>query len=212
MKNKIKIIIADDHPVFIQGLLSVLSEEESIEVIGQASDGKMALNLIKKFNPDVAVLDIQMPEPDGFQVAEICMREKFLTKIIFLTMFREESLVRKVFEVGVMGYVLKENAISELIQSIKAVHAGDTYISPQISSILLKVKDKSGEKNKEILTSSEKRILSMMGEGKSSREISEALFVSYKTIENHRGNICKKLGISGHFALVIYAIINKDKL
>jgi DNA-binding NarL/FixJ family response regulator len=209
MNEKIRIIIADDHPVFIQGLVSILQEEKSIEIIGQASDGKMALSLIQKFRPDIAVLDIQMPEPDGFQIAETLNLQSIPTKVIFLTMFREESLIKKVFDLGVMGYVLKENAITEIIQSVKTVYAGETFVSPQIASILLKIKSKQ-DLVRDFLTKAERRILKLIAQEKSTKEIAESLYISYKTVENHRSNISKKLGLTGHSALTIYAIKHKD--
>jgi len=211
LEKRIKVIIADDHPVFIQGLLTILHGEQEIEILGQASDGATALSLIEKQKPDVAVLDIQMPEPDGVQIAETVMLKALPTKIILLTMFKEESLIRKVFELGIMGYVLKENAIGEIIKAVKTVHEGNTYISPQISSILLKIRSTPAETEKQILTKTEKRILKLIAQEKSSREIAERLYISYKTVENHRSNMSKKLGLSGHSSLVKYAMKHKDE-
>lgn len=210
--KKIKIIIADDHPVFLQGLAAILNSEPSIEIMGQASNGEAALALIRKFNPDIAVLDVQMPEPDGFQVAEEVLRQNMPTAIIFLTMFKEESLIKKVFNLGIRGYVLKENAIGEIIQSIKTVYTGETYISPQISSVLLKIKASTKEEKGEILTKTERQILKLIAQEKSTREIAERLNISYKTVENHRSNMSKKLGLSGHSSLIVYAVKHKDEL
>lgn len=209
MQTKIKIIIADDHPVYIQGLVSVLQKVNDIELLGQASDGNMAVNLIRKYKPDVAVLDIQMPEPDGFQIAQQVIAEGLQTHIVFLTMFKEEALIKKVFDIGVKGYVLKENAITDIVQAIRAVGADGTYISPQIAEIYQRIIAKPEPEQKELLTFTEQRILNLIAEEKSSRQIAEELFISVKTVENHRGNICKKLGITGNSALIRYALKNK---
>jgi DNA-binding NarL/FixJ family response regulator len=122
--SKIRLILADDHPLLIQGLVSILREEENIEVLGQASDGSGALDLIHKFEPDIAILDIQMPDPGGLRIAELLQNGNKRTKIIVLTMFKEESLIKRVLKLGVRGYVLKENAIDDIIDSINIVYDG----------------------------------------------------------------------------------------
>ncbi len=122
--SKIRLILADDHPLLIQGLVSILRQEENIEVLGQASDGNDALELIRKFEPDIAILDIQMPEPGGLRIAELLQNGNKRTKIIVLTMFKEESLIKRVLKLGVRGYVLKENAIDDIIDSINIVYDG----------------------------------------------------------------------------------------
>lgn len=210
--NKIRLIIADDHPLLIQGLISILKEEENIQVLGQASDGVMALELIRKFDPDIAILDIQMPDPGGLQIAELLRNENNKTKLIVLTMFKEESLIKKVLKLGVRGYVLKENAIDDIIDSINIVYEGGIYLSNNVSEV---IRDNSSDLlsgSYQILTPTEKKILRLIGEGKSSKEIANELFISSKTVENHRGNICKKLGVTGFSALIKYALSNKMTL
>lgn len=210
--NKIRLIIADDHPLLIQGLISILKEEENIQVLGQASDGVMALELIRKFDPDIAILDIQMPDPGGLQIAELLRNENNKTKLIVLTMFKEESLIKRVLKLGVRGYVLKENAIDDIIDSINIVYEGGIYLSNNVSEV---IRDNSSDLlsgSYQILTPTEKKILRLIGEGKSSKEIANELFISSKTVENHRGNICKKLGVTGFSALIKYALSNKMTL
>lgn len=210
--NKIRLIIADDHPLLIQGLISILKEEENIQVLGQASDGVMALELIRKFDPDIAILDIQMPAPGGLQIAELLRNENNKTKLIVLTMFKEESLIKRVLKLGVRGYVLKENAIDDIIDSINIVYEGGIYLSNNVSEV---IRDNSSDLlsgSYQILTPTEKKILRLIGEGKSSKEIANELFISSKTVENHRGNICKKLGVTGFSALIKYALSNKMTL
>ncbi|OGU65878.1 MAG: DNA-binding response regulator [Stygiobacter sp.] len=206
MNKKLRIIIADDHPLFSQGVIQVLSTRKNLEVIGQAENGKSALELIRREIPDIAILDVQMPEMDGFEVAKIVRHEKLSTKIIFLTMFNQESFIRKVFEIGVKGYILKDSAITDILKCIDAVSENNFYLSPQVSHFLLSMNVKEKSNTKEELTQSEKRILKLIGQGKSSKEIAEELFISNKTVENHRSNICKKLNISGNSALLKYAL------
>ena len=207
--TRIRVVIADDHPVFIQGLLTILKEEKNIEILGQASDGRTALTMIHKYKPDIAILDVQMPEPDGLQLAEILNSEGDPVKIIILTMFKEESIIKKVLDLGVKGYVLKENAIDDIIDSINIVYDGGIYLSDTVSEIIRKSEDNLISGQVQILTPSEKRIMSLIGEGHSSKMIADRLFVSIKTIDNHRSNICKKLGITGTSALIKYALSKK---
>jgi DNA-binding NarL/FixJ family response regulator len=159
--------------------------------------------------PDIAILDVQMPKLDGFEVAKIVIKEKLATKIIFLTMFKDVELIKKVFDLGVKGYVLKENAVNDIVTCIESVAENKFFISPQASDLLFKQKEQKKKPVDEKLTHSEKKILSLIAQDKSSKEIAEELFVSVKTIENHRSNICKKLGITGNSALLIYALKNK---
>lgn len=206
MNKKLRIIIADDHPLFSQGVIQVLSTRKNLEVIGQAENGKAALELIRRELPDIAILDVQMPGMDGFEVAKIVRTEKLPTKIIFLTMFNQESFIKKVFEIGVKGYILKDSAITDILKCIEAVAEDNFYLSPQVSHFLLTMNIKEKPAAKDELTQSEKKILKLIGQGKSSKEIAEELFISNKTVENHRSNICKKLNITGNSALLKYAL------
>lgn len=207
--SRIRVVIADDHPVFIQGLITILKEEKNIEILGQASDGRTALTMIHKYKPDIAILDVQMPEPDGLQLAEILNSEENPVRLIILTMFKEESIIKKVLDLGVKGYVLKENAIDDIIDSINIVFDGGIYLSDTVSEIIRKNETNLISGPVQMLTPSEKRIMYMIGEGKSSKMIADQLFVSIKTIDNHRSNICKKLGITGTSALIKYALSKK---
>ncbi len=210
MHDKIKIVIADDHPLMNHGLSSILQNQHDFILAAQAYDGFSALELIKETKPDIAVLDVQMPGMDGFEVARTVIREGLTAKIVFLTMYSDDVFVKKVFELGVKGYVLKENALMDIVNCIRVVMRGEFFISPQISNILLS--NNSGKYNNSILTQSEKNILHLIGQGKSSKEIAAELFISVKTVENHRSNICKKLGITGSSALLKYALTNPKKL
>lgn len=206
VKNKTRIIIADDHPIIRQGVANLISERDDLEIVGEANDGKTALDLIRRMQPDISILDVQMPNVDGFEVVKTIKNEKLQTKVILLTMFNEEAFVKKVFELGVKGYILKESAISDILKCVDAISKGEFFVSPQVSNILLNMDIKQKQKNKIELTVSEERILKLIGTGKGSKEIADELFVSIKTVENHRSNICKKLGITGNAALLKYAL------
>lgn len=209
--SKIKICIADDHPVFLAGLLSVIGRREDIEICGQAGTGTDALTMLRTHQPDIALLDIQMPGIDGLQVSEEILKELPELKIILLTMFNDQQLVQRSFAKGVKGYVLKENAVTQITQAIDIVVAGGMYISSQLSSLLTGSKIKKPASEEEVFTVAEKRILKYIAEGKSSKEIAALLNISSKTVENHRGNICKKLGITGTASLLRYAVNNKSQ-
>lgn len=211
MENKITLCIADDHPVFLAGLISVIGRREDLEICCQAVNGNDALSMLLTQKPDIALLDVQMPGMDGIQVAAACLKENPVQKIILLTMFNDENLVRRALNYGVKGFVLKENAITQITIAIDVVVSGGVYLSPQLSGFLSQRRQiKSGSKD-EIFTAAEKKILKLISEGKSSKEIAASLIVSEKTIENHRGNICRKLGITGTASLLRYAMQNKSQ-
>jgi DNA-binding NarL/FixJ family response regulator len=204
MNSIIKLVIADDHPLLREGLVQILQKQSNFKVMGEASNGEEAIKLIKEKQPDIAILDVQMPVLDGFEVAKTVLRDFPKTKIFFLTMYKEERLIKKVFELGIKGYVLKESAVNDIVNSINDVSNDKFYLSPQVSHILLKSISQSNGKNE--LTQSEQAIINLIGKGKSSQEIADELFISPKTVRNHRSNICKKLGITGNSALLKYSL------
>lgn len=202
MKKKIQIIIADDHPIFRNGLKQAIEDEDDIQIIGEAGDGDKALELIMEKKPEVAVLDIDMPKKTGFDVIKEISKSKSPVNVVFLTMYKEENLFNEALDLGAKGYVLKESAVNDICECIRQV-ANDNYaISPLISNFLVKrlsekkklVNDKPGLND---LTSSEMKILKLISENKTSKEIGEELFISYKTVETHRNNISKKLNLEG---------------
>ncbi len=210
----IKIIIADDHPIFRSGIKSVLQNDNQIKIIAEAKDGEEAVNLILKNNPEIALIDVEMPKMTGLEIARKIAAEQLDTKIIFLTMYKDEDMFNEAMNAGVYGYVLKENAVEDVLESVKIVSEGKYYISPMISGYLLnrmnklnKVKSKTPSIND--LTKTERTILKLISEEKTTKEIADELFISYKTVENHRNNISKKLNLSGIHSLVKFAIRNK---
>lgn len=214
MKNEIKIIIADDHPLMRSGLFSVLKSEPNLKVVAEARDGEEAYNLLKEYKPDIATLDIEMPKMNGLEIARKISDEKLKVKIVFLTMYKDEDMFNQAMDVGAYGYVLKENAVNDIVDCINTVASGNYYISPMISQYLLRREKSFKEKTNSSpsvndLTKTERMILKLISDEKTTKQISEELFISYKTVENHRANISKKLNLHGSHSLVKFAISNK---
>jgi len=214
--RKIKIIIADDHPLFRLGLVSAVKQNDNIILCAEAENGEQALDLIRQYKPDVAIVDIEMPLMNGLQVCEAVVKENSATKVLILTFFKEKDLFENALAIGASGYLLKDNAIDELVTAIKVVAKGEKYISPTIESSL--VNAKSHLVNDPLITEmlsklsvTEKNILLLITEEKTSKEIALELFVSEKTIENHRYNIARKLKLeSGKNNLMKFALSNKS--
>lgn len=215
MPGKIRIIIADDHPIFRGGLRQIISADLSIEIIGEAENGEKALEIIQELKPDIAVLDIDMPKKTGLDVIRELKDSN--TKIIFLTMYAEEDIFDEAMDLGIKGYVLKDSAVNDIIECILSVNEDNYYISPNVSNLLVNRRIKSKnliKKNPELgnLTKTERNILRFISENKTSKEIAEVLFLSHRTVENHRTNISNKLNLKGSHSLLKFAIENKSYL
>jgi len=215
MDKVIKIVIADDHPIFRNGLKQIIDFDKSIKIIGEADNGQKALELITELKPDVAILDIDMPKKTGLEVLKELKDSD--VKIIFLTMYAEEDIFEEAMNHGIKGFVLKDSAVSDIVDCIFSVHEDRYYISPSVSNFLINRRKKLKElKNNnpllQNLTMSEKKILKFISENKTSKEIADILFISYRTIENHRANISGKLNLKGSHSLVKFAIENKALL
>ena len=217
MTAEIRIIVADDHPVFRRGLRMIIEAETSFNVIAEAEDGLAALQLIREQQPDVAVLDVDMPNGGGFEVVRELQQFQLRTQIIFLTMYKDEALFNKAMDLGVKGYVLKDSAIEDIIASIKTVAAGQNYISQPLATYLINRSRRQAAFDQQTpsinnLTPTERRILRLIADHKTSREIAAELFVSIRTVERHRLNICDKLNLHGSNALMRFALENKQQL
>lgn len=216
-ENKITLIIADDHPVFRAGLTQIIRTATDIDLTGEASDGAELIQLVKERHPDLILIDIDMPNITGLQVAEELKKWPSSPKIIFLTLYEDEEFFNRALDLGVHGFLLKENASSDILSAVRSVAAGKYYISPSVSDFMIRRSEGSkiletqfpGLKS---LTTTEHKVLHLIASGKTTREISEALFVSIKTTETHRTNISKKLSLSGSQTLVKFAIENKNQL
>jgi DNA-binding NarL/FixJ family response regulator len=214
-QNKIRIVIADDHPVFRFGLRQIIEAEPGFDVVGEADQGEAARDLIQKVRPAIAILDVAMPKLDGLDLARFLQKEETPVKVILVTMYREEKLFKKALEAGVKGYVLKDSAASDIISCIKAVAAGQNYTSPELTTYLVsRVRQvdavREPRSGVETLTATELRVLTLLADYKTSKEIAQELFVSPRTVETHRNNICQKLGIHGSHALMKFALSQKS--
>ncbi|HMS64687.1 MAG TPA: response regulator transcription factor [Ignavibacteria bacterium] len=215
MSIKVKIVIADDHPIFLSGLKQILAADKSIEIIGEAYNGQRAVELINGLKPDIAILDIEMPKKTGLEV--IKELENSSTKFIFLTMYADEDIFDESMNLGIKGYVLKDSAVNDIIECIHSVLDNKYYISPSVSNFLINRKKKLNELRSnnpkiDLLTPSEKTILKYISDNLTSKEIANILFLSYRTVENHRNKISSKLNIKGSHSLLKFAIENKNLL
>jgi len=202
------IIIADDHPLILKGLQDFLIEKKHT-IIGSAIDGKEAYKLILKHEPDIAILDIKMPFMSGIEIAKLC-KNKVQTKIILITFERNSILYHQAKELNIYGYLLKEFALSEIENCLKSVLNDVPYFSPEIESYFSK---KPNNLNIDILTPAEKRILKLIAENKTAKEIGERFAISKRTVEKHKSNIIKKLNIDSHpNSLLIWVKENQDYL
>jgi DNA-binding NarL/FixJ family response regulator len=213
----ISVVIADDHPLFRKGLRQSIEEDPSLKILGEASDGAAALRLIEEHMPDVAVLDIDMPEMRGLQVAKMVTEKKLFVAMIILTIYNEEDMFNEAMDAGVRGYVMKETAVIDLLEAIKAVAMGQYYFSPAIAGHLMgrsqRAKHLLTEKpSLARLTPAERRILKLIALNKTSKEIADDLIISYRTVETHRTNIATKLNIHGSHSLLRFALENKTVL
>jgi DNA-binding NarL/FixJ family response regulator len=217
MTTEIHIIIADDHPVFRSGLRQIIELEPGLKVLGEANDGEEALRLIQELKPDIAVLDVNMPRMKGFDVAREVQRQELSVGVIILTMHDDESMFNEALNAGARGYLLKDSAAGDIVNSIKVVATGQHYISPSISNYLLNRATRREELTNATpalkdLTPTELRVLKLIAQRKTSKEIAEQLFVSYSTVENHRHSICQKLDIHTKNGLMMFAVEHRSEL
>ncbi len=213
--KKTRILLADDHPLFRAGVKQALCEHDHFEIIAESENGNDALIKIKELSPDVAILDIRMPEKSGLKVLGNLSDDKHPTKVILLTMYKNSNYFYKAISLGVKGYVLKEVAVAEIANAINAVMNEETYVSSSLSKLLLE-KEKSPDEIEKIveaissLTQMEREVLKLVAEWKSNAEIAKKLFISPRTAGNHRTNVSSKLNLHGNHGLIQFAIENKD--
>lgn len=213
--NKTSIIIADDHPVVLSGLRYELSSLDYLTVVEEACNGVQAMQLIKKLHPNIAILDFQMPGMTGLEIAEQLIQSKSQTKVILLTMYRDRGLIFRVFDLGINGLVLKDDAVIDLITAVNKVIEGKSFFSESLFKVVLE-RSKQAEQANQILkqitylTTIERKIVQLVGELKSNEEISSQLFISKRTVENHKVKIADKLQLNSSRELLKFILENKN--
>ena len=188
----IRVVIADDHQLVRQGIRALLERAPDVEVVGEAGDGRTALDLVAEHKPDVAVLDVTMPEINGVQAAERLHESGTGTAVVMLTMHADEALVRQAIQAGVRAYVLKGSVSDELLLAVRVAHQGGTYIAPAVSDSVL-VDDETAASRNAALTKRETEVIGLIGEGLTNRAIASRLGISVKTVERHRTSLMAKL-------------------
>ena len=210
MRDTIKVILADDHRIFRKGLKSLLSEKKNIEVLAEADNGDEALEAAKKYKPEIVVMDIAMPKMDGIEATRQ-IRERFPdTEVVVLSMHAKKAYIDQVLKAGAKGYVLKDSDEENLLSAIDTVHNGGYYldspIADQVLSDYFRGKSKRElKKQSDPLSEREREVLRLLAEGHSNQEVADTLYISRKTVENHRANIVRKTGIQGQVGLTKYA-------
>jgi len=207
----IRIVLADDHAAMRHGLRLVLEQQPDFEVVGEASDGREAVALAETLKPDVAVLDITMPNLNGIEAARQIIGKQPVVSIIVLSMHADESFVLRALKAGARGYVLKESAEGDLINAIRLVSEGKSFFSPIVSRMLVQdyvrqMQDKDVEDSYELLTPRERELLQLVAEGKSNKDVANMLNLSVYTVETHRSNILSKLNLHSVPELILYAV------
>jgi DNA-binding NarL/FixJ family response regulator len=210
------VVIADDHPLFRRGLADVIAAEPGFRIVAELADGEAALAAIRRFAPAVAVLDINMPKATGLDVAEAVKLDALAARIVILTMHDEPDVLRRALDLGVLGYVLKDSAASDIVACLHMVCAGRPWISPQAAGQLMA---RGGAKTAaggidgfEDLTPAERRVLQLVAQDKSTDAIAAELGISSKTVEHHRSHIIGKLGLKGPNALLRFALENRHRV
>ncbi|MEA4921062.1 MAG: response regulator transcription factor [Clostridiaceae bacterium] len=209
--EKIQVFLADDHKILRESLVILLSQKDNIQVIGEAGDGQEAYRKIAELKPDVAVLDISIPRLNGLDLAARLRSEMPEVRTVILTMHKTEEYVAKALCSGVQGYVLKDNALEELIECIEKVYNGKMFLSQDVTGFVVDgfiSSFRDGGIQTEAISTREREILQLLAEGKTNRDISEELNLSIKTVETHRANIMRKLGLRNLADLVLYAVRN----
>ena len=215
MATRTTVLIVDDHPLFRNGLRQVIADDPRFELAGETGDGTVALKLIREKKPDVAVLDVNLPGLSGLEIAQQLQGRRIPTRLIILTMHKEEEIFNRALNLGVGGFILKENAVDEIVKAIITVAGGGHYLSSSVSSYLVRRRNReellaAKKPGLEDLTKAERRILKLIAGKKTSREIGAELFISTRTVEAHRANIITKLELQGTHSLLQFALENRS--
>jgi len=207
--SKIKVLIVDDHAMFRQGIRALLEGCEDVEIVGEATEGREAIEKVLQLAPQVVLMDIAMPVMGGLEATRRIQKESPNTKVLVLTQYEDSEYILSLLRAGAKGYISKTATASELISAIRTVHQGESYLYPSATTTLIEeyLTRVGGEKNEyERLTDREREILQLVAEGRTNREIADRLFISIKTVLRHRTNVMEKLGFHNRTELIKYAI------
>lgn len=217
MTQEITILIVDDHPLLRHGLRDVIRQNLRFKVVGEAADGEDALRLLARLKPQIAIIDIDMPRLNGLETIRRIRQLPSAVKVVILTMYKEEDMFNAAMDLGAKAYVLKENAANDIVAALEKVEQGETFVS----ALLLPAGQRRSERVRELLlskpqieglTPAERRILKLIGEDYTSKEIADRLKLSVRTVDNHRQHICNKLGLHGTHSLLKFAFDNSAYL
>jgi two-component system response regulator NreC len=208
---QIRIVLADDHTIIRSGLRLLLEQQADFKVVAEASDGRQAVAAVSEQHPDVAVLDIGMPQLNGIEATSQIASNEPNTKVVILSMHADEGYVLRALKAGARAYILKNSADTDLIRAVRTVADGKSFFSPVISKMLLEdyirqIRDKHVEDSYDLLTPREREILQLLAEGRTNKEVANLLQLSVYTVDAHRGNILQKLNLHGVPELVLYAV------
>jgi DNA-binding NarL/FixJ family response regulator len=220
-KAKIRIVVADDHPIFRDGLCKLLGLEEDFQVVAQAQDGRQVLDVLQQFEPDILLLDLKMPGLDGLATLQRLQAAKNRTRVIVLTASDDKNEFVQAMKLGTSGIVLKQTATELLIKSIRKVHAGEIWLDSHTTAAVIRQfvandeapaapapQTQSRERERSPLSQREREIVALVAQGFKNKEMAEKMFISEQTVKNHLHNIFDKLGVSDRLELALYAIHN----
>jgi DNA-binding NarL/FixJ family response regulator len=206
--KRIRILLADDHAVVRQGFRMILGAQPDMEIVGEAGNGREAVELAERLKPEVVVMDVSMPELNGIEATRRLAASTPHARVLALSMHKDSVYVREILRAGARGYLLKDSVAGDLVSAVRAVASGEGYLSPQVSSAVLDDYRRHVTNPIDLLTSREREVLQMLAEGKTSKEIAGVLDLSPYTVEAHRGRVMEKLNVHTIAGLVRFAVRN----
>lgn len=208
LSRKIRVLLADDHRILRQGVRMLIDSQKDMEVVGEAKTGREAIEEARRLKPDVVVMDVSMPELNGIEGTRHICDEMKHTRVLALSMHKDAVYVREILRAGARGYLLKDSEDDDLVRAIRCVHRGEAFLSPAISDAVLSDYRKHVSNPVDLLTSREREILTLVADGKTNKEIANALNLSVYTVESHRGSVMEKLNLHNAGDIVRFALRN----
>ena len=204
--ERVRVLVADDHPLFREGVARAIKEWPELELIGEVADGRSALELIRSELPHVAIIDMRLPELDGAQIAAAVTRDGLTTRVLLLSAFADEQIVFRALEAGAAGYLTKDSTRDEIARAALAVGRGGTVLAPELTAGLASQIRRRGQDDTPVLTTREREVLTLLCEGQSAPQIAQKLFLGTTTVKSHLGHLYEKLGVSDRAAAVAEAM------